>query len=233
METAVMKLQVSQNSSQQISKQQDQFLAEAKSLPVKSIDELIHSEAPALNTLDRKSVELLVFTCIGDYLNFIGAEMKDPVVLEIAQMMIDNHPHIPVDAIKSFFYEAKRGTYGFHYNKMDGTKLLMWYDQFVNDYYVQLEEMEYQRHVSVKDGRGTPLEITDEEGQPIDYNELLAAFHGKTKEQLEREQLVKDIRLRVQNSNMHLYNTMPVEEADKIIEQAIIDEMKSHNLLVF
>lgn len=233
METAVMKLQVSQNSSQQISKQQAQFLAEAKSMPVKSIDELIHSEAPALNTLDRKSIELLIFTCIGDYLNFIGAEMKDSVVLEIAQMMIDNHPHIPVDAIKTFFYEAKRGTYGFHYNKMDGTKLLMWYDKFVNDYYVQLEEMEYQRHVSVKDGRGTPLEITDDDGQPIDYNELLASFHGKTKEELEREKKIAEIRLSVQNKNIHLYDSLPVEEADKRIENAIIDEMKAQGLLTF
>jgi biotin-(acetyl-CoA carboxylase) ligase len=116
---------------------------------------------------------------------------------------------------------------------MDGTKLLMWYDQFVNDYYVQLEEMEYQKHVSVKDGRGTPLEITDDECVPVDYNELLASFHGKTKEELEREKKIAEIRHSVQKKNIHLYNSLPIEEADKRIENEIIEELKAQGLLTF
>jgi hypothetical protein len=236
METAVLKLNsqsTASKNSQSISPIQAEFSKQFAGLPVKKVDDLIHSDAPQLNQVDRGALSLCISLEIGKLLNFIGCTMSEETTYEIAQMMIDNHPHIPVDAIKSFFYEAKRGTYGFHYNKMDGTKLLMWYDKFVNDYYVQLEEMEYQKHVSVKDGRGTPLEITDEDGQSIDYNELLASFRGKTKEELEREKKVAEIRYQVQKKNIHLYDSLPVEEADKRIENAIIEEMKAQGLLTF
>lgn len=197
------------------------------------MDDLVQSQAPAVNALDRKSVELFIFTCIGDYLNFIGAEMKDSVVLEVTQMMIDNHPHITIEAIKTFFYECKRGAYGFHYNKMDGSKLLMWYDKFVTDYYQQLDDMEYAKHLNTKGDLANPLAIEDEDGQPIDYDELLASFRGKTKEEMERERKIADIRRQVCNENIGLYDTLPVEEADKRIEEAIISKLKEENLITF
>ena len=233
METAVMKLHPSLSNSQVISKEQEVFSDEFGKLPVKKIDELVTSQSPSLRQLDRKSVELCVFTCIGDYLNFIGADMKDEHILETAQMMIDNHPHIPIDAIKTFFYECKRGTFGFHYNKMDGSKLLMWFDKFVGEYYKQVDDYEYAKHQNTKGDLASPLALEDEEGQPIDYDELLASFHGKSKDEMQREQQIAELRLEVQKKNMHLFDVMPVEEADKLIEEAIIEEMRQQGLLTF
>lgn len=199
------------------------------------MDELMQSKASALHMADKQALSVCISSDIGDYLNFVGLsrKMNDKQIYETAQLMIEAHPHLPVDAIKTFFYQCKKGKFGYHYDEINGTRLLLWFDQFANDYYVQLEEMEYQKHVSVKDGRGTPLEITDEDGQPIDYNELLASFHGKTKEELEREQKVAEIRYQVQKKNIHLYDSLPVEEADKRIENAIIEEMKAQGLLTF
>lgn len=204
-------------------------------MPIKRIEDLPSSQVPAVHTVDREALCVCISAQIGNLLSFIGCpnNMDANVVYEIAQMMIDTHPHITVDAIKTFFYEAKRGKFGFHYNKMDGTKLLMWYDQFVEEYYKQIDDMEYAKHLSEKDGRTTPLQITDEEGVAVDYNELLASFHGTTKEQMERDRKIKDIRLRVQNANMHLYNELPVAEADEAIEQAIIEELKANDLITF
>ena len=195
--------------------------------------ELVQSESPAVRSVDRKELTIRLMASIGDYLNFIGASMRDEVIAEVAGMMIDNHPHVPVDALKTFFYECKRGTYGYHYNKMDGSRLLMWYDTFVGEYYRQLDDAEYAKHQSTKGDLANPANITDEEGVPIDAMELLASFNGKTKEQMEREQKVKDIRLQVFKKYRHLYDTMSVEEADNFIEDAIIKEMQAQNLLAF
>ena len=159
--------------------------------------------------------------------------MDKDTTYETACMMIDIHPHLPVDAIKTFFYECKRGTYGYHYNKMDGSKLLMWFDKFVEEFYKQVDDYEYAKHQSTKGDLASPIALQDEDGQPIDYVELLASVHGKTKEQLMRENLVKDIRYQVLKKNMHLYDTMSVEEADKQIENAIIEEMKAQNIINF
>ena len=202
------------------------------------MDELITSESAQLCRLDRKSLELYIFTSIGDYLNFIGAEMKDSTILETAQMMIDNHPYLPVDAIKTFFYECKRGTYGFHYNKMDGTKILMWYDEFVREYYKQVDDMEYAKHLSCKSDFAKPVEETDDEDAEENKREVQRLLfrlihHGKTEEDVEREKQIADIRLKVIRENSHLYGTMPASEADAIIEKAIEDKLVEEGIINF
>lgn len=204
-------------------------------IPVKRMDELVSSTMVNVNMVDRQALALGIASLIGDYLNFVGLgrKMNDKQIYETAEMMIDNHPHVTVDVYKSFFYDCKRGKFGYHYDEMNGTRILMWYDKFVEDYYRQVDDYEYAKHESTKGDLANPANLTDEEGQPIDYMELLASFHGKTKEQLEREQLVKDIRYNVFKKHMHLYNEMSVEEADKIVEKAINEEMKANNLLVF
>ena len=228
-------LAIASVNSQTLSPKQAEFSKMFAMLPVKDIDELMQSQAPAVNMVDRESLTLCISLAIGKYLNFIGCpnSMTEDAIFETAQMMIDTHPHITVDAIKSFFYECKRGTYGFHYNKMDGSKLLIWYDKFVNDYYRKLDDMEYAKHQNTKGDLASPLALETEEGEPIDFDELYASFHGKTKEQMIREREIADVRKEVCNANMHLYDEMPIEQADKIIEEAIIKELQSRNLLTF
>lgn len=174
-----------------------------------------------------------LIAAIGDYLNFIGTTMNDDVIAEVASMMIDSHPNIPADVIRTFFYECKRGKYGYHYNKMDGSKLLMWFDKFVEEYYQKIDDYEYAKHQSTKGELATPLALEDEKGQPIDYEELLASWNGKTKEQYVREKKIAAIRSAVCKKNVHLYDEMPVAKADEIIESAIMEELKNQDLLTF
>lgn len=220
---------------QTLSKHQADFIAAYNNLPVKRVDDLVNSQSPALHMVDKQALCICIAAGIGDYLNFVGLDrkMNDKQMYETAQMMAEEHPHIPVDAIKTFFYQCKKGSFGYHYDEMNGTRILLWFDKFVEDYYKQLDDIEYAKHMSTKGDLANPANLTDEEGEPIDLDELFASFNGKTKEQLQRERLVKEIRMNVYKHNMNLYNSMPVEEADKAIENAIIAEMKAQGLINF
>ena len=211
----------------------EEFSKQFSALPVKNMDELIESQSPALHMVDRQALTLCISLEIGKYLNFVGCSMTEEATYETAMMMIDTHPHLTVDAIKTFFYNCKRGAYGFHYNKMDGSKLLMWFDKFVNEYYVQLEDAEYNKHFSTKGDLATPIASDDDEMVAVNYEELCASFNGLTQEEYSRKCQIEDIRKRICNENMHLYDEMSVEEADKIIEDAIIKELQANQLLTF
>ena len=221
--------------SQPLSKQQEEFSEQFALLPVRAQEELYNSQCATLKQVDKTALAFCIASNIGGYLSFVGLEdkMNDAQIAETASMMIECQPNIPIDVLKLFFFNCKRGVYGKHYNRMDGSTLLQWFDQFCNEFFVQREEADYQKHLAYKQDIASPAKLTDEEGEPIDLTQLLASFHGKTKEQLERENKIKDIRYQVFKQNMHLYNEMSVEEADKIIEQAIIDEMKAHGLINF
>lgn len=199
------------------------------------IQDLVKSDAPTIITLDRKSVELCIFTCIGDYLDFIGCSMDDSRILETAQMMIDAYPHLPINAIKTFFYECKRGAYGYHYNKMDGSKLLMWYKQFAEEYYQRLDDMQYEEHMAIKNGGYSDQERKDDVLSPDELaNTISRILHnGKTVAEVERGKQAADIRLRVINDNLNIYKTMPAEDAERIIEEKITQELQKQNIITF
>lgn len=205
-------------------------------MPVKNIDDILTTTSPAVSQYDRQSIVLFVATSIGKYLNFIGMpnSMTEEATFETAQMMLDNHPHIQAEAIKSFFYECKRGTYGYHYNKMDGSKILMWYDKFVNDYYVQLEEQAYEQHQQAKEGLSAPVtlqegdrELTSQELADM-YSQLL---NGKTVAQKEKDDRIAAIRLEVINKNMGVYSLLSPEEAEAFINQEINKRLQQENLI--
>lgn len=202
------------------------------------MDELVQSNSDALHMMDRKTLTLCIAAAIGNYLNFIGCTMSEETTYETAEMMIDTHPHLPVDAIKTFFYDCKRGAFGFHYNKMDGCKLLLWFNQFVENYYQALDDMEYAKHLSCKSDFAKPVEETDDEDAEENKREVQRLLfrlihHGKTEEDVEREKQIADIRLKVIRENSHLYGTMPASEADAIIEKAIEDKLVEEGIINF
>ena len=204
-------------------------------MPVKRMDELVVSQAPALFQLDRDALAINIAACIGDYLSFIGLPdcMSEKTTIEVAMMMIDTHRNLGVDAIKSFFYECKRGTYGFHYNKMDGTRLLMWFDEFVREYYNQIDDAEYAKHMSTKGDLASPISVEDDDSIPFNLTRAYAAFLGKSQEEIERSNRVKEIRLEVQRKYVNLYNTKPVAEVDKMMDDAITERLKAEGLIGF
>lgn len=237
MEAAVMKLrEVSSVTSPILCAEQEAFIKQYDALPVQRIEDIAQSTtSPALCSIDKQAMIMCIASSLADYLNFVGLgrKMNDKQLYDTAELMIDAHPNLPVDTIKAFAKACKKGAFGYHYDEMNGTKLLMWFDKYAQEYYKQVDDYEYSKHQSTKGDLANPANLTDEDGEPIDVMQLLASFHGKTKEQLERERLVKDIRYNVFKKHMHLYNEMPIEEADKIVEKAIIDEMKANNLSVF
>ena len=204
--------------------------------PAKTMDELLQSQAPALCMVNKRKLVMDIALCIGDYLSFIGCAscMSEQHIMETAQMMIDTHPHLPIDAIKTFFYNCKRGVYGSHYNKMDGSKLLQWYDKFVNDYYVQLEEQAYQRHMQAKEGLSAPVTIKDGDRE-LTSEELADAYsillNGKTVAEKEKADRIAAIRLKVIEDNMSVYSILSAEEAENYINNLINEQLKKENLL--
>lgn len=216
-----------------MSREQAEFSKQFALLPVKQMSDLIVSESKTLSSVDKDCLAFCIATAIGKYLNFIGVTMTEENTYETACMMIEAHPHLPIEAVKTFFYECKRGTYGYHYNKMDGSKILMWFDKFVEEYDKQIDDMEYAKHLNTKGDLASPIALETEENEPVDMDELYASFHGKTKEQLLRERKEKEIRFDVLKENRHLYDSMPVEEADKLIEQAIINRLQQEGLITF
>ena len=218
---------------QTLSPQQVVFSKQFAELPVKKADELICSQAPAVHMVDKESLAVCVSLLIGKYLSFIGCsnQMNQETTYETACIMIETHPHIPVDAIKTFFHECKRGLFGFHYNKMDGTKILMWYDEFVNNFYKKLDDAQYELHMQSKNGLTKKLTIEEEEC--VSFEELYESFNGKSIKQTELEDKIKDIRLKIIEQNKNLYDLIGTEEAEKVIEQAIVDELKAQNILTF
>lgn len=235
MGTTALRVVDSSANSQTLSREQSKFMTEFSLIPVKHMDDLVSSTMLNTGMVDRQALTLGVASLIGDYLNYVGlsSKMNDQQIYETAEMMIDNHPNVTVDVFKTFFYDCKRGKFGYHYDEMNGTRILMWYDKFVEDLYRQIDDYEYAKHQNTKGDLANPANLTDEEGEPIDLTQLLASFHGKTKEQLEREKKIADIRYAVLKKYTNLYDTMPVDEADKIIEDALTKEFQAQGLLTF
>ena len=200
------------------------------------MDDIVKSTtSPTLCSVDRQSMIMCIASALADYLNFVGLgrKMNDKQLYDTADLMIDAHPNLPVDIIKAFAKECKKGSFGYHYDEMNGTRILMWFNNYAQEYYKHVDDYEYAKHQNTKGDLANPINVTDEEGEPVDWEELYSSFHGKTKEQVQRERKEKEIRLQVQKKHMHLFGQMSVEEADKIIEDAIIEEMKAQGLLTF
>jgi hypothetical protein len=181
MEAAIRKLETASATSQVLSPQQAEFSKQFAIIPVLSVSELVEKDkSPALYSVDKEGLAFCIALAIGKYLRFIGCEMTEEQTLETAQMMIEIHPNITIAAIKSFFYECKRGSYGYHYNKMDGSKLLMWFDKFVEDYYKQIDDYEYAKHMSTKGDLANPANLTDEE---VSLSTWMSYSHRSTAKQ--------------------------------------------------
>ena len=214
------------NNSQEGLVSKEDFHRQYLSIPVKSMDELIVSEAPAVRTLNKESLAFSIYLAIGEYLNFVGLTMKDDVILKVANMMIECQPNMPVDTLKLFFFNCERGLYGAHYNRMDGSTLLRWYDEFCNKFLKEREEYDYQQHLSRKEGVSTPIKFgEDEELVSVNFDELYESFTGQPRKKAERDKCIDDIRIRVINANLRLYSELSPQEAETRINELIDAEI--------
>lgn len=177
---------------------------------------------------------------ITEYLEATGlsSTMSVRQIALASQLIVEKHPHLPIKSLDVFFKNAVCGEYGPNYNRMDIPTLMQWIQKFEDEYFTMVEEQSYSEHCSSKHGGGKQLVAEDtEECVEVDFSELYAAFQGngtyKSKEEIELNKKIAEIRLDVFNKNKHVYDTMPVAEADKLIENAIIDELTKQGIINF
>lgn len=147
-----------------------------------------------------------------------------------AQMIVKKHPHLPIKAIGVFFEEAMNSTFGPHYGRMDISVIMEWLQQFENSYFEMVEEQAYQKHQSTKGDNENFVDIVaqhkalEEDGdKPVPMPEHMFM-------NIKQKILRKEITDRVHKQNAHLYSQMSVQDADRIIDQLIQEELKKNNI---
>ena len=177
-------------------------------------------------------------TCYLDFVN-LRQSMTQEQVGQTAKMIMEDYPHLPLDAVKTFFEKAKRGKFGDHYGRIDGSIICRWFEMFYKDYMSEVDNLSYQQHLQAKaeNKQHDKLlsEMTPEERK--EHEENVKALHetiykiihkGKTEEQTEQEKIIFDTRNQVFREYSHLYNEKPVAEADReidaIVQQRLIDK---------
>jgi hypothetical protein len=168
-----------------------------------------------------------------EYLSNVSlrASMNDEQIELAVSLMIEEYPHLPVNAFPIFFRNCLLKKYGEHYNSMDIPKLMGWLQMFYADYISQVEEQSYQAHVSTKCDNANFMEIVAahkalemaEEEKPMPMPD---DFMKNVRESVKR----KEIAARVHKENMHLYSQMSVADADNIIDMLIKDELNNNGL---
>lgn len=179
---------------------------------------------------ERPSVVAMVQLALCEYLDTVSlrSTMNDMQIEKAANLMVDKHPHLPVQAFAIFFQDAMCNEFGPHYGRMDIPTLMGWIQKFEHDYFEQVEEKSYQEHFSTKGENANYAAIiaANAEDEAVPMPESL-----EKKLHLKRERTIADdIRHRVITANAHLFSTLPLEEAQKKIENLINDELISNGI---
>ena len=179
---------------------------------------------------ERPSVVAMVQLALCEYLDTVSlrSTMNDMQIEKAANLMVDKHPHLPVLAFAIFFQDAMCNEFGPHYGRMDIPTLMGWIQKFEHDYFEQVEEKSYQEHFSTKGENANYAAIiaANAEDEAVPMPESLERMMH-----LKRERTIADdIRHRVITANAHLFSTLPLEEAQKKIENLINDELISNGI---
>lgn len=120
------------------------------SLQPKSHEEVLESNHPTLGELASISENNRAFTlsfianAITKYLEYVGRQRtpNDPQVAEIAELMLDEYPHLKFDDMAFFIRQCKLARFGKFYN-LNGAVLMEWlaeYNKQRTAAYIQLRE---------------------------------------------------------------------------------------------
>lgn len=158
--------------------------------------------------------------------------MTQKQVSETARLIISFHPHLPITAIKTFFDECKRGKYGQHYGRMDGSIILTWLDEFNKELMQYIDDYEYAKHENSKKefaNAGVPFNSEEDKKELECFFDKI--FKRKAKEQRELEDRIKEIRIRVIRENAALYGQgLSPEEVESKIKSAISVALKADGI---
>jgi hypothetical protein len=167
-----------------------------------------------------------------EYLDMVNlrSSMNAAQIAMAAKLIAQRHPHLPLKAIGVFFEDAMCCAFGPHYGRMDISVLMEWLQKFENSYFEIVEERAYQEHQSTKGDNANFVDILQkhkalegDEDKPVPMPEHMFVEY-------KQKRLRKEIADRVHKQNAHLYSQMSVQEADRIIDQLIQDELKKNNL---
>lgn len=166
-----------------------------------------------------------------EYLDMVNlrSSMNAAQIAMAAKLIAQRHPHLPLKAIGVFFEDAMCGKFGPHYGRMDISVLMEWLQQFENSYFEMVEEDAYQKHQSTKGDNENFVDIVAHH-KALEAGEELIPMPENMFVEFKQKILRKEITDRVHKQNAHLYSRMSVQEADRIIDQLIQDELKKNNL---
>lgn len=164
---------------------------------------------------------------INDYLEMVDlrSSMNPRQVLLASQLIVEKHPHLPIKALDVFFKDAVCGEFGHHYNRMDIPTLMSWLQKFENDYFDMVEEQAYQAHQSTKGDNANFVDILNRNDDAVPMPESLQRMLKLKREETQ----VEKIRSKVIKDNMHLFSAMSLEDAEKVIEGIVNEQLKRLN----
>ena len=248
METTIVQVHqeaVGQQNTVALSREQQELLNNFTLSKPKSIEELVHDDGISILKAQKDYGQQTVIACVvyelTCYLEFVNQtkSMTQEHVGKTAEMIVEDYPHLPMDAVKTFFEKAKRGRFGEIFGRIDGSIICRWFEEFYKNYMQEVDNLSYQQHLQAKaeNKQHDKLlsEMTPEERKEHDEN--VKALHetiykiihkGKTEEQTEQEKIIFDTRNQVFREYSHLYNAKTVAEADReidaIVQQRLIDK---------
>lgn len=179
---------------------------------------------------ERPSVVAMVQLALCEYLDTVSlrSTMNDMQIEKAANLMVDKHPHLPVQAFAIFFQDAMCNEFGPHYGRMDIPTLMGWLQQFEQNYFEQVEEQAYQEHVSTKGDNANFVDILQKHKALAAPEDEAVPMPDDFFKNLREKKRRKEIEERVHKENMHLYSHMSVEEADSIIDALIKNELSNN-----
>jgi hypothetical protein len=167
-----------------------------------------------------------------EYLDMVNlrSSMNAAQIAMAAKLIAQRHPHLPLKAIGVFFEDAMCSKFGPHYGRMDISVLMEWLQQFENSYFEMVEEDAYQKHQSTKGDNANFVDISQKHKALEEDEDKSVPMPEDMFVKFKQEILRKEIMDRVPKQNAHLYSRMSVQEADRMIDQLIQDELKKNNL---
>lgn len=201
---------------------------------VTSLAEIVKEDYPLsiIRAKNEQGVETLaahIVSKINYYLNAVDLKhsMNDAQVLLCAKFIIEEHLHLPLKAMDMFFDDAIKGKFGHHYNKMDIPTLMSWLKKFENTYFDMVEEQAYQSHQSTKGDNANFVDILNRNDDAVPMPESLQRMLKLKREETQ----VEKIRSKVIKDNMHLFSAMSLEDAEKVIEGIVNEQLKKTKLI--
>lgn len=160
----------------------------------KSIEAIFYSKEPQIALIKKEfgliDLQAAIVLIVNDVLKFfnLGKQMNDTQVAQTVDLIIDSFPLYKLDDISLCFREAKKGTYGPMYDRIDGQVIMNWLYLYDNN---KIEEI-----ISIQERQKSLYKKVDIDPLPIDpkTQETINSFLKKPFEE-------KGITIRVKTPN--------------------------------